>query len=222
MQPIDSIKPLTVTNSAPPVCHAEPVIPPDDFTAILLIVTAILLIFALTSRRHPLETQWRNFLTVTPINRRRVEAPHDSIMRTLGINGALGIIIGLLATTLLPNAPQVQLIIAGTSYALIKFLLHKGITKLFWNDATSQHWCHDYNLIAILEGVLITIATFFAMSGSMPTVYLFLSVGVVKLLVLYRLLRIFSRGLNSCLGIFLYFCTLEILAPALVYNYTQL
>ena len=219
---IDSIKVLKIFKPSPSGVHAETVMQADDFTAILLIVTAILLIFALTSRRYPVETQWMDFLTKTPINRYRSEAQHDSIMRTLGINGALGIVTGLLIATQMPYESQIVILLCTIGYTLLKYLLHRAITALFWNETASLNWCHDYNLLIILEGVFITIATFFAISGDFPTIYLFLTVGVVKILMLYRLIRIFSKGIESYLGIFLYFCTLEILALALVYNFSQI
>ena len=127
------------------------------------------------------------------------------------------------------NVSEIQqliilLVIFGTlfSYYQLKQLLYFAIGRLFFEEYHYQLWKNGYNSVQIILGVLLYIpALWLVFVSKQHEIALFLLVFLYissRLVIFYKVIRIFSKKGYDILYLILYLCAQEILPLVFLYE----
>lgn len=107
-------------------------------------------------------------------------------------------------------------------YFLFEHMLQLAVNKVFFTPYQTSQWNTTKMMTTTWAGILLTpmllLMTYFGLSVENSLIYTLSVIIFTKILLIYKCFQIFFRKKGAFLQIFLYFCTLEIIPPLILWG----
>lgn len=105
---------------------------------------------------------------------------------------------------------------------LVESILHTSVNSIFFTPRERQQWKTAKAMTTAWAGILLTpmilLVAYFGLSTENSLIYTLCVIIFIKLLLFYKAFLIFFRKRGAYLQIFLYFCTLELIPPLILWG----
>lgn len=206
----------------------------DDYVTAALLLSFFLMTWSVARSWRYLTTWFRDFFYAPRSDNRSAERDKTELRgRPLLIFQTcflLGILFFDYTQERLPEvfnqaSPYVILCFAVGAcslYFLCKIGLYRFVNYVFFERRRAEEWMETYQLSILLEGLALLPVTLLLVYFDLSYEWLKISFACVicgiKLLLLYKCMRLFFSSFLGCVHLILYFCTLEILPVALLWR----
>lgn len=203
----------------------------DDGVTALLLLCGLLVARVVTTSRHHIGESLKAFFRAAPQVDNHAERTGSEMRGRLLLFLEVSFCCGLLYYDYIHLAyqdldlPALPYVTIGLSagivllYIALKFGLYALVNSVFFSHDRAEQWVDSYLLIYLFVGITVLpvtlLAVFFDYPIEQQVPVVIGLIAAAKLLLLYRMFRIFCGKILDSLHIILYFCTLEIV-PALV------
>lgn len=232
-------KPKHHATQTPPGVEGDPI--PytafnDNLVSGLLLACFIVTIVILSAIKHFLRHQLSHFFRVQRGRTTEMNETSTEIKLQFFLALQTSLLIAILALLYireagmqLPFNSNQQVIITLTAiaaaYYLLKIILYTVVDTIFFKPQQHSEWLKNFLLLVAMEGIalfpIILMKAYTSITNQAVIIYIMATLGVIKLLTIYKINSIFFRQPTAILQLFLYLCTLEIVPMALVWGFLQ-
>ncbi len=237
LQEIDSLMGVPVPTAAaiPEGIAGDPVpyqFMNDNFVAAALLVSFVLVAWVISRSRHFLKDQLKNFFRSPMSSQTIAERTEDELSGQFFLVFQTCFVLGILFVDHVQECvPQLfeavtphLLLAVGVAlsvvYYMVKISLYSFINTVFFTRQQTQAWQRVYLLSVLLLGLILLplalLVVYFNLSYSTLLLLFFCTLGINKILLLYKCARIFFKSPLGLVHLFLYFCALEIVPQFLL------
>lgn len=105
---------------------------------------------------------------------------------------------------------------------LFQHVLQSAVNNVFFTPSQCRHWTTTQMMLTTWGGILLTpvllLMAYFGLSVENSLIYTLIVIIFIKILLIYKCFQIFFNKKGDFLQIFLYFCTLEVIPPLILWG----